>query len=306
MALYCLERSAAMAARLSDWSLLVRTQGNIGFVYSLQREVGAAADVFHELLRRAAEIGDRRSLARLAREIGRCHQLIGDLPTAMRCYAFQLAIGLELGERRDLSVGLGYVASAYAQLGQVEAAGRVGELAVALCDSIRLVYWGCEFRQDLARLRFAQARFDEAARLNDEALATAQALGSHKGVQLQARLLRAQLEARGGPVAAINAAAALAELDEEWFAEEERAAVAYTRWQLDPALHAARDEAAQLYAALAAARPTSASLARAAELSSAPLPPLPALPPLPELIVRRRYDLAALVEQAEALVGAVA
>jgi tetratricopeptide (TPR) repeat protein len=306
MALYCLERSAAMAQRLSDWSLLARTRGNIGFVHLCQHQVAEAAAVFHELLLRAAEIGDRRSMARLAREIGRCHQLIGDLPGALRCYALQLAIGLELGERRDMSVGLGYVASAYAQQGDHERAGRIGELALALCDSIRLVYWACEFRHDLARLRFAQGRLAEAEALNDEALATARSLGSHKPVQLGARLLGARLKALAGTQTAREAAAELAEIDEEWLGEEELAAIQYTRWQIDAADDEARHRAAALYSALAAARPTVETLGRYAELTGANAPEPPPLPLLPELITGRPYDLSTLLEQAEALVGALA
>ena len=281
MALYCLERSAEMAARLSDWSLLVRTRSSMGFVYMLQRQIGAAVEVFHELLTRAAEIGDRRSMAKLAREIGRCHQLMGDLPGALRCYALQLAIGLELGERRDLSVGLGFVASAYAQQGDLELAGQVGELAITLCDSIRLVYWSCEFRQDLAQLRFAQGRTREAAALNDEALRTSQTLGTNKAVQLAALLLRARLRVLSGEQTAGAAAAELAALDEEWFDEQQRALIDAALLQLDPGAHRLR---------------------RSPERAGAPLP----LPEIPEVITRRPYDLAALIEQAEALAGAVA
>ena len=306
MALYCLERSAEMAAQLSDWSLLVRTRSSVGFVYMLQQQIGAAVEVFDELLVRAAEIGDRRSMAKLAREIGRCHQLMGDLPGALRCYALQLAIGLELGERRDLSVGLGFVASAYAQQGDSELAGRVGELAIALCDSIRLVYWSCEFRQDLAQLRFAQGRMREAAALNDEALHTSQTLGTNKAVQLAARLLRARLRVQSGEQTAGEAVAELAELDEEWFDEEQRALIDDALWQLDPTRRSSRAAAARRYAALAALRPTAQSLRRSAELADAPLQAPPPLPAIPEVITRRRYELGALIEQAEALVGSLA
>ncbi len=306
MALYCLERSAAMAQRLSDWSLLARTRGNIGFVYLCQHRIVEAAAVFHELLLRAAEIGDRRSLARLAREIGRCHQLLGDLPAALRCYGLQLAIGLELGERRDLSVGLGYVASAYAQQGDFELAGRIGELAVALCDSIRLVYWSCEFRHDLARLRFAEGRLAEAEALNDEALATASKLGSHRALQLSARLLRAQMQALQGPELAREAAAELATIEDEWLGEEELAALQYARWQLDPTDEEARRQAAARYTALVASRPSVEILARYSELTGAAPPAPPSLPPLPELITDHPHNLAALLEQAESLVGTLA
>jgi adenylate cyclase len=306
MALYCLERSAAMAQQLSDWSLLVRTRGKIGFVLARQGRVAEAAAVLHELLLRAAEIGDRRAIARLARDLGRCHQLAGDLPGALRCYALQIAVGLELGERRDLSVGLGFLASAYAQQGDRERAERVGELAIALCDSIRLVYWGSEFRHDLAQLRVAQGRLAEAAALNDAALATTQALGSHKALQLGARLLRARIRVLRGEQTPAAAVGELAALDDDWFDERDLATIGYTIWQIDPAQQGAHDEAARLSAELARTRPTAELLARSAELNGAQQQAPPALPPLPDLIAGRRHELAALVEQAEALVGAVA
>jgi hypothetical protein len=272
----------------------------------LQHRVAEAAAIFHELLLRAAEIGDRRALAKLAREIGRCHQLAGDVAAAVRCYALQIAVGLELGERRDLSVGLGFLAGAYAQAGDAVRAARVGELAVALCDSIRLVYWACEFRQDLARLRFAQGRLAEAEALNEQALATAATLGTNKSAQLEARILRARLRAAQGEQTPAQAAAELAALDEEWFGDRERAALCYAVWRLDPARSAARRAAAELYSALATSAPTAETLARATELTGVAAPAPPPLPALPELIDGRRYDLAALIEQAEAMAAATA
>ena len=306
MALYCLERSAALARQFSEWSLLERTQGNIGFIALLQQRLDEALAIFHALLLRAAEIGDRRSLARLAREIGRCHQLMGDLPGALCCYALQIAIGLELGERRELSVGLGYLASAYAQQGDEVQSLRVGELAVELCDSIRLVYWACEFRYDIARLLLRQGRYAEAADRNAKALATAQALGTHKGMQLAATLLAARLRVllhEATPAAVVTE---LAALDEDWYEAQEWAAIAYTIWRIAPTHEQARQQASGLYAGLTATSPTVEALARYAELTGVPAltPPLP--PELPELITRRRYDLAPLIEQAEALIGSVA
>ncbi|NTU80276.1 MAG: AAA family ATPase [Chloroflexales bacterium] len=306
MALYCLERSAAMARQFSEWSLLVRTQSNVGFIATLQHRLDEALAIFHGLLLRAAEIGDRRSLARLAREIGRCHQLMGDVPGAMRCYALQIAIGLELGERRDMSVGMGFLASAYAQQGDDEQALRIGELAVTLCDSIRLVYWGCEFRHEIARVMTAQGRYAEAAARNAEALTVARALGTHKGVQLAATLLAARLRVLLREELPAVAVAEIAALDEDWYEDLEQAAIAYTIWRVDPSREDARQRAASLYGDLAATRPSAATVARAAELAGVLPPPLTPPPDLPEVITRRRYDLAPLIEQAEALVGSVA
>ncbi|GAB4435287.1 MAG: adenylate/guanylate cyclase domain-containing protein [Chloroflexi bacterium OHK40] len=304
MALYCLERSAAMAQEFSDWGLLARTRGGIGFVLLRQHRAPEALAIFHELLLRAAEIGDRRFVARFAREIGRCHQLMGDMTGALRCYALQVAVGLELGERRDLSIGLGFLASAYAQLGDARRAARVGDLAVALCDSIRLVYWSCEFRYERARLADGQGEQALAARLAEEVIRSAGASGCNRPARLGAQLLAARLRVADGldPAVAVDGIEAL---DEEWYGAEERAAIRYTVWKIDPTREDARVEAARLYAACAAERPTAATLARRAELTGS-APALPALPELPELIARQHYDLAALIDQAEALVGAPA
>ena len=302
MALYCLERSAALARQTSAWNLLVRTQGHIGIVAMLQQRLDEALRIFHGLLLRANEIGDRRALAWLACGIGRCHQLLGDLPGALRCYALQIAIGLELGERRDMSVGLGYLASAYAQQGDDVLALRVGELAVALCDSIRLVYWGCEFRHDMAQVMAAQGRYMEAAVWNAAALATAQARGTHKGVQLAATLLAAWLRVQMYEASPANVATELAALREDWYEAWEWAALAYARWRLEPTRADVRHQAADRYAELVATTPTAEALRRYAELTGQPVAVLPP-PPLPEVITRRRYDVTPLIEQAEALMG---
>jgi len=304
MALYCLQRAAAMARRFSDWSLLARALGGVGFIQMQQGELAAALAIFYDLLRRAAEIGDRRSLARFAREIGRCHQLAGDADNALRCYAAQIGMGLELGERRDTSIGLGYLAGAYVERGDEGSAERVGEVAIALCDSIRLVYWACEFRHDLAALRFRQGRYVAAESLNLSALATARRLGSHKPLQLRAELLAARLRVCMGDLTPAAAVEELRAIDDEWFGDADRAAIAYTIWQLDPAPISAATAAAA-YTALAAAAPTAVVLARLAELGGDP-PPAPPLSAPPPLIDELRYELAPLIEQAEALVAATA
>lgn len=302
MALYCLERAAAMALRFGDWTLLARARGGAGFVQLCQNGPSAALGIFHELLLRAAEIGDRRFLARFARQIGRCHQLAGDPETALGCYAVQIGVGPELGERRDTSIGLGYLAAAYAQLGDEEQAERLGELAIALCDSIRLVYWACEFRHDLAGLRFRQGRYAEAAELNDAALATARRLGSHKSLQLRAELLAARLRVIQGEQPAAAAADELRAIDDEWLGAPEQAALAYTIWQLDPSEQSRRAAAAR-YASLAATTLTVESRRRHAELGGDPLPP-PDLPAPPAALSNLRYDLDSLLAQAEGLLAA--
>lgn len=276
MALYCLERSAQMAARFNDWSLLARAQGGVGFIALSQHRAAEALTIFDELLARAAEIGDRRQQARMIREIGRCHQQAGDTERALQCYAAQVAMCLELGERRDLSIGLGYIADTYAQLGDLGRAEAVGELAVQLCAAIRLVYWECEFRADLARLRFRRGDYAGAAALNGAALAISRRLGTHKAAQLRATLLEAQIQVTLGAMAPATAGAALGDLDEEWYGEHERAAIAATIAQI--------------------------AAGRSAALPAAP-PPLPALPPLPPLIAQQRHDLDALIAEAEQVAG---
>ncbi|NTW98068.1 MAG: tetratricopeptide repeat protein, partial [Oscillochloris sp.] len=146
MALYCLERSAEMAARLGDLGLLARSRESIGSIYLNQSQLIDALLIFHDLLLRAVEIGDRWAVSRLTHEIGRSHTLYGDVSVGMDCYARQIAIALDLGERRDLAIGLGYLAYAYARLGEHRVAARVSELAISLCDAINLVYWACQFR----------------------------------------------------------------------------------------------------------------------------------------------------------------
>ena len=93
----------------------------------------------------------------------------------------------------------------------------------------------------------------------------------------------------------------LAALDEDWYGEPERAAIAYAVWRLDPSAGEARQRAADLYAQLVVARPTAESLARFTELSGEPVALAAAPLALPELITRERHDLDALVEQADAL-----
>ncbi len=306
MALYCLERSAAMAVRLGDWGLLARSRESIGSIYLNQSQLLDALEIFHDLLLRAVEIGDRWALARLIHKIGRAHTLYGHVSAGMTCYACQLAIALDLGERRDLAISLGYLAYAYARMGEHHMAERVAELAISLCDAIKLAYWACEFRHDYALLLAAQGRYAEAAALNDAALQTARRLGSNKAMQLHATLLAARLRVLLGEELADAAIRPLADLDEDWFSPSERAAINYAIWQIDPRREADRLAAAEGYTALAAALPTAHNRARAARLTGA-IPAAPAPPPaLPTFIGASDLPpLGDLIEQIAQIIVAV-
>ncbi|MEI6777302.1 MAG: adenylate/guanylate cyclase domain-containing protein [Chloroflexales bacterium] len=305
MALYCLERSAAMAASVRDWGLLARSRENIGSIYLNQSRIVDALEIFHDLLLRAVEISDRWALARLSHEIGRAHTLYGEVGVGMECYARQIAIALNLGERRDLAIGLGHLAYAYARIGEYRMAERVSELAITLCDSIKLAYWACEFRYEYALLRVAQGRYADALDLNDVALQTARRLGSNKAAQLHATLLAARLRVLLGAEDSVAAITTVAALDEDWYDEDERAAIHYTIWQIDPRREADRHAARSLYASLATTRPTALSRARAARLCGALPPPVAPLPPLPTAIdAGTAPNLATLIAQAEQIVPA--
>ncbi|NNJ09498.1 tetratricopeptide repeat protein [Chloroflexales bacterium ZM16-3] len=301
MALYCLERSAEMAARLGDWGLLARSRESIGSIYLNQSQLLDALEIFHELLLRAVEIGDRWAVARITHEIGRAHTLYGEVSAGMSCYARQLAIALDLGERRDLAIGLGYLAYAYARLGKHRMAERVSDLAISLCDAINLPYWACEFRHDYAQLLAAQGRYAEAAALNDAALQTARRLGSNKAMQLHATLLGVRLRVLLGEEPTESAIIPLIELDEDWFSQSERAAIHYAIWQIDPGREVDRLAAGATYAALAAALPTAHNRARAIRLTGVVPPTHASLPTIPAFIDAadppRLADLIAQIEQ---------
>ncbi|MFV9503840.1 MAG: adenylate/guanylate cyclase domain-containing protein [Oscillochloridaceae bacterium umkhey_bin13] len=301
MALYCLERSVDLAQHSSDWGLLAPAQSTIGFVYLLQERVDEALEVFLGLLERATEIGDRRNQARIARLIGRCHQLRGDEAGAIACYSYQIALALELGERRDTSIGMGLLASAYAQLGDHTLAVRVGELAVSLCDSIRLIYWACAFRHELALSLFALGRAEEAAVRNASALVRAHSLGTNRALQLAATLFDARLSVELGTQRRDEAVARLSQLDDEWFDTPEWTAISYTLALLQPDDQAAQAHAINQLQVLLVDRPTVLTAKRLASLVAIPVPPLPPLSPLPDMLTRNHHDLVSLIDQAESL-----
>ncbi|MEI7770486.1 MAG: adenylate/guanylate cyclase domain-containing protein [Chloroflexales bacterium] len=306
MALYCLERSATMAASLHDSGLLARSRERIGSIYLNQSRLVDALEIFHDLLLRAVEISDRWALARLTHEIGRAHTLYGEVGVGMECYARQIAVALDLGERRDLAIGLGYLAYAYARIGEYTMSERASDLAIALCDAIKLAYWACEFRHDYAQLRTVQGRYAEAAALNDAALQLARRLGSNNAVQLQATLLAARLRVLLGEESAAAAITSIAGLDDDWFGEGARAAIHYTIWQIDRGREADREAAAALYVALNDTSPTALSRARAARLTGV-IPRLFArMPSLPMAIDTGTVpSLVALIGRVEQLVAAV-
>ncbi|HEX9369482.1 MAG TPA: adenylate/guanylate cyclase domain-containing protein, partial [Roseiflexaceae bacterium] len=300
-ALECLEQWVLIAREFGDHAGVCRATGNIGFVYMEQQEYARALPFLRSMLHVAMQSGNRMFMAKGAKEIGKIYLNHGDTERALKCYAYHLATSLDLGDLRDIGVGLGYILAAYIAQARYAEAERVGALALAQCRALNVPYWLCEDLYSAADLFARQARFAEAAAYNDEALALAAQIGGRKDIQFKAHLLAIRLRVVSSQADAPAAIGALERMLGDCPTDHERAAIFYELWRLD-APGAAR-LATDLYRDLYERTPTAEYKERYEAVASAGLPNLPTLPELPDVIMRALLDLEALLERVERIIA---
>jgi hypothetical protein len=162
-------------------------------------------------------------------------------------------------------------------------AERLFAQAIALARLLDAPYFLCDWLHQLAKVRFAQDRLDEADRLNQEALEVANER-NERDIQVRARLLSLRLQVALGRIDTDAAIGRLQALEDTWVEPHERAALLDTMWQLDPTQEAARKAASDLYRTLYERAPSVEYREAYARLTGVTLPPGPPLPPLPKAV----------------------
>jgi tetratricopeptide (TPR) repeat protein len=190
------------------------------------------------------------------------------------------------------------VASTAAAQGHHQEAERLFSQAIALARLLDAPYFLCGWLHQLAKLRLAQGRFDEAERVNQEALEVADRTNERE-VQVPARLLSLRLQVTLGRTDTDAAIGRLRALESAWAEPHERAALLDALWQLDPTREGARKAAADLYRTLYERAPSIEHREAHARLTGVTLPPGPPLPPLPKVVEEDVGDLEELLRQVD-------
>ena len=217
---------------------------------------------------------------------------------ATRCFAYALRNALDLRDwttMGDQVVNLAATAAAQGRAGEAE---RLFDRAGAICRHLDAPYLLCGWLHRLARLHVEQGRFDEAERLNREALEIAET-HDERGLWIRAFVLEQRLRVMVGAARPDESIARLRELEDGCAEPSDRALVLEALWRLDPTAEDARSAAAQLYRDLYERTPTVEYRAAHAFLTGVTLPPGPPLPPLPAPLDTDAADVTELLRRVD-------
>ena len=148
------------------------------------------------------------------------------------------------------------------------------------------------------RLHVEQGRFDEAERLNREALEIAET-HDERDLRIRAFVLEQRLRVVVGAARPDESIARLRELEGGCTEPYERALVLEALWRLDPTAEDARSAAAHLYRDLYERTPMVEYRAAHAFLTGVTLPPGPPLPPLPAPLDTDAADVDELLRRVD-------
>ena len=230
--------------------------------------------------------------------LGEVYRDEGDHITAVRCFAYALRIALDLRDWSTIGDQVASLAIIAAAQGRHREAEQLFERAVAIGRHLDAPYLLCGWLHRLARFHVKQGRFDEAERLNREALEIAET-HDERDLQIRAFVLEQRLRVMVGAARPDESIAQLRELEGGCAEPSERALVLEALWRLDPTAEDARSAAAHLYRDLYERTPMVEYRAAYAFLTGVTLPPGPPLPPLPAPLDTEAVDVAELLRRVD-------
>lgn len=302
-ALECFETCYRMAQEGNDRPGIAAALANLGNVYVDREAYRQAQHCFVEYLELATQLGDRQGIGIAVGNLGNVYWWQGDYPAARACSLFHLQMALELGDRPGVGNALWCLGDGLLAEGELAAAGRVLEPAIALARDLQTDYELCDYLYSYAELLTRQERYGEAQAANQEALALGMDV-EHPEIPFKAGLLAPRLGWLLGELDLPAALAALNGMLDEWPEEREQAAIHHAIWRLDPGQEASRAQAAEGYGRRYAAAPNAEARQRYYELTGEWLPALPELPALPGVVTRQPADLDSLLAQVSGLLAA--
>jgi class 3 adenylate cyclase/predicted ATPase len=297
-ALALLQQALDTAAEAGDRRCLLYAAGNLGLAHWRYGDHRRAVACYHQALSVAKEMGDRQIVGVYIGNLGAVYRDQGDHTRATRCFAHALRIALELRDWTTVADQVACLAATAAAEAHEPKAERRFAQAIALARQLDAPYFLSDSLHELAKLRLAQGRLDEAERLNQEALEVADR-SNERDIQVRARLLSLHLRVRLGRIDTDAAMDQLRALEGTWVEPHERAALLDALWQLDPTQEETRRAAAALYRGLYEQAPSIRHRDAYARLTGAKLPPGPPLPPLPDELQEDTGDVDALLRQVD-------
>jgi tetratricopeptide (TPR) repeat protein len=286
-ALGYLEQQLQMARGMDDRPVQSYTSHEIGIVHERLGDDRRALTWYLDALRMACESEDLSIAAPIINSLGKIYRHAGDCRRAIQCHTASARIAGDRCERLYLGLALGALAGTYAAHRCDGEAELLFERILA--STLPQPYERCECLQQYAGLLFRQGRYDDAHRMNDEALRLAREV-ARADVQNRAEVLAIRLQLALSRIDLGSGIAALEQLLPARPGSAEHAPIQYEIWRLDGTREAARRSAADAYRALYQDCPRSEYRRRYRELTAQDLPDPPPLPELPEIVTRFTLD----------------
>lgn len=249
VAIQWFKRQTRLAVEIREPHFVGEAMGGLALVYFETGDTDQAFDHIIEKMEISKSIGARMAFAMAIGMMGKYYQLLGAREQAEQCFAFCLEESVLIKDMHIAAVVLGMAGcNLMAQCRYEEAGGRIA-YSLRLSRHIHNPLFECDALYFMSLLRHRQNQCESAVEAAEEALLIA---GRQKRREMQASLLVHLIDLKTG-MGRITSAEAMDQLKRmmaQYSGQQERAAISFAMWKLEPESEEHRDLARMLNEAL--------------------------------------------------------
>ncbi len=182
---------------------------NLGLSCSHLNDFDNALRYYKESLEVYQKFGSKFYLVYTHNNLGELHYWMGNHDDATKSFLEQRRIAAELGSMRHVAMANAMLGNVNKLRGDSARAGECYDRAIKIATDLSLKNLMCEFYYEKADLLYGEGNLSEAAKLNEEAIQIAEAVG-RKDFLFKARVLASRMLAKHNPDAAAEALLTLA------------------------------------------------------------------------------------------------
>ncbi|MFD0715514.1 AAA family ATPase [Paenibacillus sp. GCM10027626] len=232
-AVHWFKRQIKLAAEIRDEYFVEEAMGGLALVYFELDDMNLAFDHISEKIEISKSIGARMGFATAVGMLGKYYHLHGSRMQAEQCIAFCLEEAVLIKDWHIAAVVLGIEGCNLMEQQRYEEAGQMIGRSIGLAKQHHISFFECDGLYFMSLLRQRQNQYENAVEAAEEALQIAERL-KRRDMQAGLLVLLLQLKTDLRWITPVEAADQLEQMLEQYPGQQERAAIRFTMWKLNP------------------------------------------------------------------------
>ncbi|MGG1657969.1 tetratricopeptide repeat protein [Brevibacillus sp. NRS-1366] len=232
-AVHWFKRQIKLATEFRDEYFVGEAMGGLALVYFETDDMDLAFEHINEKMVISKSIGARMSFAMAIGMLGKYYHLHGSRLQAEQCIAFCLEEAVLIKDLHIAAVVLGIEGCNLMAQQRYEEAGLMIMRSLRLSKQQHIPFFECDALYFMSLLRQRQNQYESAVEAAEEALQIAERL-KRRDMQVNLVVLLAQLKTDLGWITPVEAIKRLERMPEQYPGQQERAAIHFAMWKLNP------------------------------------------------------------------------